>query len=190
MATSIVAILILVFLPAIVVGFPASWTLLLEQFSSLRDESTTRSLCDIAALFNRLEWPKLGHTIQVVVGIFTLLLFPVVRFVFSDSKLPFDLWYSFGMSAILLLNPRTETPTFVFIAPAYVFLVTQPISWIRFASIVAMWSITFIYTAVWRPFFHFPLQAEYASKTLGTLLLWILSGYLLSSFVLARRRTR
>ncbi len=103
-----------------------------------------------------------------------------------ERKRPFPrwgVWLTVGFCLILLLSPRSESPTFIILAPAYplMMLALGYKNRSRKSRLVmgGVWlsaiSITLIFTDVWPRDLPNPLRINYLGKTLGTLLLWVLS---------------
>lgn len=92
-------------------------------------------------------------------------------------------WISLGASAILLASPRTESPTFVLLAPAYLFLarhwLEERAPLLRLGGLAALafgaLLVTVTFNDIWPKSLWNPHATSYACKTWGTLILWALS---------------
>jgi len=103
------------------------------------------------------------------------------------EKLDWACWISLALSFLLLASPRTESPTFVLIAPAYLFLAyrlngIKTFRWIsiglNLSYVLAGFMITVHFTDLWPRAWQLPFTIKYYSKVLGTLLIWLLSTVL------------
>ncbi len=99
-----------------------------------------------------------------------------------------EVWITLGICLLLLVSPRSESPTFVLLAPSYplmaVYLLRQPASWNRalFLSLLSIsaLAITVIFTDLWPRSIPNALRVHYLGKPVGTLLLWGLSALILT----------
>lgn len=84
-------------------------------------------------------------------------------------------FYCVGVGCLLLCSPRTESPTFILVAPAYLFLFAEASKSTRGKVFLGaiLFLITICFTDLWPKALWDPREAKYSSKVLGTLLVWI-----------------
>jgi hypothetical protein len=97
----------------------------------------------------------------------------------------------------LLSSPRTESPTFVLIAPAYLFLarewLDQPRAarWPGLAALAAaMFLITLGFNDLWPKRIFNPVALHFVTKSIGTFVLWLMSGTLILAETVGSWRER
>jgi hypothetical protein len=97
------------------------------------------------------------------------------------------LWIAFGLEALLLVSPRTESPTFVLLSPCYLFLLHairersglgRSIAAAVFAA--GAFLVTFSFNDLWPHRVWDPAVWHGTGKTLGVFLLWGLTAVLLA----------
>jgi len=167
---SVLFLLLLAMIPALYVGPKGIVKLHLQQYESIQKDTINRRMSDLRPTFERKGLPELGKISHYSV-IFFFLLYSL-RLFLKQSKIPLDLYYCLTAATILLISPRTESPTFIMIAPAYVFLALCLPKWLYPPFLFALFIITFVFTAAWDPFFHLKIQNGFFSKTMGTFVLW------------------
>lgn len=160
-------------LPAFILGFESNLRLHEAWIRLLLNDLHSPGLLDVQSLCIRWGWPMVGTVLKGGVALVTLGL------IFGSRRPSLTWFFSFGMSALLLLSPRTESPTFVLMAPAYVLLALELFSWPRrIPWLIALGVIavitTLVYTDLWPNFVWSPAGTGYASKTTGAFMLWIL----------------
>ena len=101
------------------------------------------------------------------------------------SRISWGLWYTLAASALLLFSPRTESPTFVLFAPAYLFLATEVAKltgWRKSAAMAATLAggffLTFAYCDLWPKAVWNPAAWQQTTKTFAVLGLWATSVWL------------
>lgn len=154
------------------VGFHLDWARLL-----LRDLGAP-GLLDIESVLSSLGTaPALARAVRLgVIGVSLLLLFA--------RRLPLPIWTALGLYTVLLASPRTESPTFVLMAPTYVlvarYLAEEGAGWREAAALgVGFFFVTFTFNDLWPKQLWNPLPLHYVTKTLGVIPLWVLSAFLL-----------
>jgi len=168
----------LILLPALAVGIRANLLLHWRQWLSLSGDLSQRKLLDIATVSWRLGWPLLGKVFWGIVASATAGLMIGMRVSFQRGPFPWGLWISIGLSSLLLLSPRTESPTFVLLGPVYLFLAGEK-GWLgRGATLISIFFVSVIYNSIWPSFLKLPIQEFWASKALGTLLLWAVTVFI------------
>ena len=182
------ASLVVLLAPAMFVGFLEDIHLHMSWFGRLIDAygMVTPLQLDAASTFHRFGMKGLGLFIQSLVLILSL----IALFMTSAKKITnWPAWIVVGASAVLLVSPRTESPTFVLVAPAYVLLMaylqtSRASSRVRAAGIsvlcAAIFFITLSFTDVWPKVWWNPGSLKYATKCWGTLVLWAMAIGLLS----------
>jgi hypothetical protein len=186
------SLLLLFFTIVIVAGWDRTIYLHAQQYIAVSTDMQTRHLLDIKSCLERLGLPTVGLLLKLGVGLFTLLVFPLTRFLYPEENFPWGFWFTLTLSAFLLVLPRAESPTFVFIAPAYLFLMDKVKGKERFLLrlllLLAMFLITFIYTDAWPKIFLKGIRMSWTSKTLGVFVLWGLSFYLITKPLVSIKR--
>lgn len=151
-----------------------------DWFSILWNDSSARGLLDIRMVFLRWGWPLFGEVVRGLVVVVTIA--AVVRSFrtwpnAADDERAGALW-SMLLTAILLFSPRTESPTFVLLAPVFVWSARAAWAgarWQRAAWTLSIFLTTIAYNDIWPKMLWNPAAQNYASKPLGTLILWGLS---------------
>ena len=161
-----------ILLPCLAVGLRKGIGFSVEQWATVGTDLLQRDLNDIHSSLVRMGFPALATISYATVAAVGASLFAWEGIRSSSPQTPPTLaWYSLGMATALLLIPRVESPTFVWLAPAYLLLLTSSRLWIRYSGLVAGFWTTFVYCAGWP--WKFALQQRFDSKTLGTLLVWV-----------------
>ncbi len=167
--------LLLLALPALWLSPSINWALHQTWLSILMKDAASPGLLDVQTVFSAWGLPSLGSFLRwFVLGGTLVLLWLRTRW-----NLKWEPWIALGSLCILLFSPRTESPTFVLMAPVYVLLCayasTLPSSF-RAALLgslgLAFLTITFAYTDL--AFFPaWPSHPPFSSKTIGSLQLWV-----------------
>ncbi len=176
-------------LPILFVGWERNLYLHQQQFAAIFSDLEHRKMLDIKNVLLRLEYDRIAEPVQIAItGIFVWV-FCLSRFIFKNN-FPWASWISFGVASCLLLSPRTESPTFVLLAPCYLLLMPEKSVSEKSITAIAFFFISIVFTAVWDPFFHLSIQNNYVSKVMGTFLIWALcAGQLIWGFIQTRRET-
>lgn len=168
--------------PAIWVGFRQNVELhqfwigrLTEAASYVRDD------LNLASVLARQGHRYLGSVLECVLVAVSLLSVLLLKNYRSSI-----LWIVVGSTLILLINPRTESPTFVYVAPAYLFLTAvlfklkdNKVLWLGLSVLILCgFAMTFSFTDIWPKFLWNPGTYRYATKTIATLLMWTLAVFL------------
>jgi len=170
-------------LPALIVNPFRDWQLFQEWIVTLRGASTMvrASQLDIVSTASRMGFGEMGISLKWVVAIISLALMANERRRPSPRWEP---WLALGVCFLLLLSPRSESPTFVLLAPAYPLLLAylggEERSPRRTAMLVTLFMaagmVTLIFTDLWPRAIPNVLRDGYLGKTLGTLVLWGLAA--------------
>ena len=164
-------------LPALFVGMNQNLELHLAWIKALFGTLTKTGSpqIDIASFLSRQGLPTLGTTLRyaiLILGLGTL-----IGNIWT-WRFQWPHWITLACTTILLVSPRSESPTFVFLAACFPLLTLRDSEGRLSAShltvlILSGILITVVYTDLWpRNFLPF-LKTAYFSKPLGTLLLWI-----------------
>jgi hypothetical protein len=182
--TGVVAVL----LPAIFIGIKSDVALHAQWLERLFEATNyQREDLDIRSVLARFGFSGLGRWVQMTIGILSLTAGFFYQRFRPDPK-GMAPWITLGITALLLINPRSESPTFVFLAPAYLFLapmifglVREKAKWtLAILLFGAGFLITWVFTDAWPKRLWDPGQVRYATKTMGALVLWFISfGWLL-----------
>ncbi|NBW98845.1 DUF2029 domain-containing protein [bacterium] len=182
--------LLLLFVPAVVYGFSDTLWLHWEQFHSTTTDFSQRDLLDLAACFKRWGLAHLGEVMRwgtLIVGSTVLLAY---RFFIPNAAFAFGFWYSSIMAWLLAVTPKAESPTFVWIAPAYLLLGTQLKSLTRWVLVGLSLALTWVYSSVFPKAAVTWLTHDYNSKTLANWGLWIFTCLLLVREMSVQRRKK
>lgn len=170
-------------LPMAIVGPQQAFSLQWQELSFTTGDFSKRQLLDIAACLSRMGYSELGKFFQktiLFVGSFFLI---VYRGFTPAKKFEWGFWYSSFVSMLLLVTPKTESPTFVWAAPAYFLLLkdcSKRSSWIL---VLIGFFMTLIYSSVFPREWVDWARWNWTSKTLAVLVLWIVAnGKLWSSY--------
>lgn len=168
-------LLLFFLLPTIFSGWERNLFLHKEQYMAIVSDLDHRRMLDIANVLIRLGQTEIADPVKNIIAVLSCLIFCGARFVYS-KEFPWARWIAFGTAASLLLSPRTESPTFVLLAPCYLLLMLSSSLLEKKMTVVSFFLITIVFTAIWDPFFHLSLQNNYVSKVLGTFIIWGVSG--------------
>ncbi len=166
------------FAPVIVVGFSQNIQFHMEWLELIRSNMFEQSgLLDVASVLSRCGWINLGRTLRffILLGTIIYLFYPVV----TKKQIIWNRWIPMGLSCLLLVSPRTESPTFVFVGPCYIFLTElflkeKKVQYIvGFVLIVSIFLISISYNDIWPKWVWDPGVYHYATKVLGVFLIWI-----------------
>lgn len=158
------------------VSFHTEWVK--AQFAALAYERPYQ--LDLGSVLKSFGSNSLGHWAPLVVLALSVgLLFYGV---FSRKQLPWASWLGIGSTCLLLASPRSESPTFVLIAPTYLLVVSLILHFGKsksglFILASSAFFITICFTDLWSKKLWDPGSIHYASKTFGTLALWLLSVF-------------
>jgi len=184
--------LIFLLLPALQVGPALAWQMHLDWLQVLARDLGRTGLLDANTLLLNAGMPASAVPVRATVAAVTSGLFLWVSFsrpTPSDTRsFPWAPWASLGWCALLLLNTGTETPTFVLLAPAYLFFAFDGSSARRWTLLVTGALISLQYSDLWPRSVRLPGWETFAYKTAGVGALWIASAAWLSS-TLRRKNT-
>lgn len=171
-------------IPFLIWGATKTITYHLDWYALLRRDTHTDGLLDIATVLKRLGFQNTKAWALYPFGIVSLSLFFIQRWV--PEFFDWDLWIPFGLLTLLLVNPRTESPTFVLAGPAYLFLqryFLKQIGPLKTVSIVlwisGIFFITICMNDIWPKIIWNPGSWLQFNKTLGVFLLWLMSVILI-----------
>lgn len=171
---------------AITVGVPALWigpekclSFHLEWVRLLLADTQAEGLLDIGSALARMGFP-FGTVVKA--GVFVASLAALGWERFASRDIDWRSWVAVGLLFLVLVNPRTESPTFVFMAPAFPLVISRlmemPANWRRIgfsAIVLAFFFVSFSFTDLWPKSLWDPRACHYAGKVLGSLALWALS---------------
>jgi hypothetical protein len=165
------------FFPAIFLGFGKNISFVQQWFGLIFKDLNSSGVLDVVSGATRIGisepklWVALPITILSVVGLLT------VRFVTPDLGKTVAL----AVLSILLLSPRTESPTFVFIGAAYLFLMEDILKTkgVRKTVYLMTWFAGFFFVSlcqndIWPRAIWNAGTWQLFNKTFGTLILWLL----------------
>jgi Glycosyltransferase family 87 len=168
--------------PSLFWGLSKSWTYHVDWITLLTHDTQTDGLLDIATVLKRIGFSdtKLWALYPISILSLIVMLWPRIR----PSSFSWDLWMSLGLFSLLLINPRTESPTFVLGGPAYLFLLRFILSLPQKRKLfpLGLWCLgvfftTFCMNDLWPRVLWDPGSWLQLNKTLGVFLLWFVSLY-------------
>jgi hypothetical protein len=162
--------------PLGVVKAMGDWAALL-----LRDIHSA-GLVDLESTLAWWGWPKLGTVARWAVVCTSLAVLIRSRFYpLLDRSFPWGAWFATAMGCLLLYSPRTESPTFIWIAPALLFFGSDPI--VRWPKRVFLLGIAFFlsvsFSDLWPKAVWDPRTWRYSGKVAATFALWLWGVYML-----------
>ncbi|NBX77408.1 MAG: DUF2029 domain-containing protein [Proteobacteria bacterium] len=173
------SLLLLFLLPASIVGVPEAVWLHWEQIRSTTQDFSQRQLLDLVAFFNRFGLPHVGRVAQVGTAVIGGVILFLSRVRIPHSRFPWGVLYSSFVSLLLAVTPKAESPTFVWVAPAYLLLFPKETRQERWLMAGVGFCLTLVYSSLFpRPWVSF-LTQDYNSKVLANFILWGLSSFLL-----------
>jgi len=173
------SLLILLGLPALAVGFPEVIWLHWEQFQSTTADFSQRQLLDLKACLKRLGSETLGALAQKGTGLLGAIILLGYRFRVPNSKFVWGFWYTSFMTLLLAVTPKTESPTFVWAAPGYLFLAQSKSAKTKWLLALIAFSMTLVYSSLFPKMWVLALTENYLSKTFANWAFWALSSFLL-----------
>jgi hypothetical protein len=185
-------------LPALVFGWDRNFELHRRWLERLFGDTQSAGLLDLATVLSRSGFDAdLAKALSLaVLAVSAVLLLLLVRRIRQDRGRTdaWDLYAGLALAAVLLVNPRTESPTFVMASPAFWALVAvlrregPRLARGRRRAVcllwgVAFWMTSYVFNALWPRVLY---EAALSSKTYGLLLLWVL----LSAFAIREIRKK
>jgi hypothetical protein len=152
-------------IPALIVGLKNDFFFHIDYFNFLREKSKIRFLLDIERSFGHFGLHKVGTVVWWIV----LIASPLAMILYKKVN---SLWVSLGFCALLLINYRSEKPTFVFVAPVFLFLLNNPRRFVHYITIVSAFFITFVFNSLCPKAFKYYVYFGDENKSIGTLALW------------------
>lgn len=172
-------LLVLLLGPIAVVGFSETWFLHFDQLRATTSDFSKRELLDLATCLKRLglaEWGIWLQKMTGLVGAVTLLFYRLKR---SFLKFSAGVWYTAFVTVLLAVTPKTESPTFVWMAPGYLLVGEKLSKKMKWFLTSIIFCITLVYTSLIPKSWVYFLTKDYASKTLGNWIFWGLCSFLL-----------
>lgn len=178
----------LLLIPSLRVGVLAGIEWHWQWFKVILADTRSPGLFDVQSVLERFSFGPLAKIIRL--GILTSSL--VFLFYFRPQKRgPADFWNAWlalGLTTLLLCSPRTESPTFVLMAPCYVLLAAELLAmhskvpernllWGLY--LIGAFFVSLSYNDLWPKALWNPARYLYNTKTLGVLPFWFLSAWLL-----------
>lgn len=174
-------LLVLLLGPASVAGFSETWILHFDQFKATTGDFSKRELLDIAACWKRFGFSTFGLWLQKITAFLGAVVVLASRLKIPAFKFPWGIWYTAFVTLILAVTPKTESPTFVWMAPGYLLVGQQLSNKMKWVLTGIIFSVTLVYTSMVPNEWVYLLKRDYASKTMGNYLFWALSSALLLS---------
>lgn len=163
--------------PVFFVGWNATWTLHREWFYVLLKDVNGAGLLDLATILGRYGIENAKIYFSVPLGIVTALLLLVARL--FPHYFSWNAFISLGVFSLLLLSPRTESPTFVLAGPCYVLLMMDALKWepptktsFLLSLVMGISLVTLSMNDIWPRSILDVGSLRYANKTFGILVLW------------------
>lgn len=185
----------LLILPIVRLGWHGTVQAHMHWAQILLGDMGAPGLLDIGSVLTRVGLPTLGWILKTAVVPVTLALLFYLR---AKRSFPWGIFYSLGAACLLLFSPRTESPTFVLLAPAYLFLMAESVAIprrnVRLIAL-AVWGLlafvgTVAYTDLWPKAIWDPRAGGFASKTLAALGIYLFAAWGLRrnpAFLFSRR---
>lgn len=175
----LVALALALILPLLWLGTARAIGLHTQWFHLLAADSTAGGLLDLKSLLRVIGVSRtLATPVCLIVAGLSAFGLLATR-IFRSEFLPWGAWASLGLLSLLLLSPRTESPTFVLGAPAYLLLTLNAFTERPAAKrvtlvlvAVAAFLVTVSYTDAWPKAIWSPHPYRGFPKTVGTLVLW------------------
>jgi hypothetical protein len=136
---------------------------------------------DILSVLQKWGYSGLGSVLRALILLSSGLLLVLSS---MNRRVSWYPWIAIGACCLLLVSPRSESPTFVMMAPVYIFLTAFFIDsslpdWARWAGLGSLCVIAFLvtigFTDLWARKSWAPFQLAYSTKTIGTAFLWVLA---------------
>ncbi len=112
-------------LPTLFLGFDNAREIHNSWLQVLMKDATGLGILDLLSAFQRAGLPVWGQILKMVVMIVTVPAF--ILPVLLQKRPDWRPWITLAITALLLLSPKTEVFTYVFLAPSYIFMT----SWCR-----------------------------------------------------------
>lgn len=184
------AVLFCVSAPLLYLGPTLTFEWHLQWANLLIKDIFSEGLLDIESVLGRQGFPGFGRFVRSSVFLATMAWVAANRralFTYSGIALL--------LTMVTLVSPRTESATFVFVAPAFLFLASEIETlqgWARRVSVAAFvvsaFFVSISFNDIWPKVLFNPKLYYYATKTGGIFLLWGLSFALLTRQVFFVRR--
>lgn len=171
--------LALFLVPAVFRGIAGSWELHRTWLATLGADMGAEGLLDLRTTLQRLgSSPEFAAAVRTFIALVTMIAFAGYRLRRADKNFDYGLFWTLGFSALLLLSPRTESPTFVLLAPAYLFWADdlsrdRTRRWMQALFVALMFFLTLSYTDVWPKALWNPAKGGYVSKPFAALGFWL-----------------
>ncbi|MEZ4750872.1 MAG: hypothetical protein R3B54_09705 [Bdellovibrionota bacterium] len=175
---SVLTLALAFLIPGFFIGFDTNLQFHIDWMQLLSKDIHTQGIADIQSLMERLGAPTLGAFLRWSVLFVTAGLM-VIPLLIRKNDPDWVVWLSTALLGITLWNPRTESPTFVIVAPLYILLMQQ---WLgpdslqrlgRYFLVLCSFLITISFTDIWPRTLWDPGNPVCAAKTIGTLLLFV-----------------
>ncbi len=189
LVSSVVALLV----PTLFLGIEKSFDFTLQWLEILwRDGQAPLGILDLgSSLVRGGVDPRIAQILRIgvsLISVFGLIWggLQIKKFGKNKRDFDFELWLSLGLCFVLLVSPRTESPTFVLMAPVYFFLLKG--IWNerfgnRFLFILRMllflsgafW-VSVSFNDIWPKSIWNPLDSNSITKSFGLWTLWFLAA--------------
>lgn len=177
-------LLVCLVVPIWVWEWKLTWLYHQDWYGLLRRDTQTDGILDVATVLKKLGLSQSKMWVLYPLAAFSGILFLGQRVV--QKPFSWELWISLGLLTLLLVNPRTESPTFVLAAPTYLFLLQvilgksgpEKITSLVFWS-AGVFLITFCMNDLWPKVIWNPGSWLHFNKTLGVFILWLETALLI-----------
>jgi hypothetical protein len=154
----------------------------LDWFGLLLRDTQSDGILDVATVLKRYGFTQAKTWVLYPISLVSLILFIIARI--KPRMFDWDIWIPLGLLTLLLVSPRTESPTFVLAAPAYIFLLRNILKSSRpnREITLVLWGLGIFLTTlcmndIWPRVVWNPASWLQANKTLGIFILWGLAVY-------------
>ncbi|MBM4303568.1 MAG: DUF2029 domain-containing protein, partial [Deltaproteobacteria bacterium] len=161
-------------------GWEYTLTYHYDWYSLLKRDTQTNGLLDIATTLKRIGFTEAKTFVLYPIAFLSIGILFSKRL--SRSSFSWDLWISLGLFTLLLVNPRTESPTFILGAPAYLFLLRYILSLPGLLKSISLfvWGtgiflVTLCMNDIWPKVLWNPNSWLQTNKTYGVLILWLMT---------------
>ena len=173
--SSVLTMVGLLLLPTLYLGWSANLNFHMQWAGLIHQDLGAQGLLDIQTVLTKYGWPQLGRGLRWGVLVVSLIQMFRMR---TQPKFDPVLFWALGLLSLVVWSPRTESPTFVLMAPTYLaFLELRK----KFPSRVRVldgvfflgaFLVSISFNDIWPKAIWNPLSQHYATKALGALVLW------------------
>lgn len=183
LAGVVMTLVVAFLLPIFIIGLDKSILFHHDWLQLVANDTKGSGILDITAVLNRYGFENAKLFVALPIAIVATVFFLISRFSLKHFS-----WHSFisvGILTLLLLSPRTESPTFVLAGPCYVLLIAEALKKTprtRTVSLAFIFLgialITLTMNDIWPRKLLDVGPLRQANKTFGVLVLWCVAIFL------------